>query len=403
MERDPPFPTTEGGAAAAGGVMGSFSKEELRKLYSDDPFCAAEIAHAAGVDDTRRMLAVLKGIFERLKRTMRELGVVELSEKLVSALALSLEQTTKNAQVGELASAVLALFVEHCSPEGRAALQRERSMVPALAAVLGGDGTAQARVFAGLVLRVALRGGGSQQATAVLSIAGLPEALERMLQAGALEEVRCALSLIGALLYDGGEPAAAILTQEKAVARTLLASLAPRGSRGLLSHVPLEALWAVSLLGMSKTGRDAIAHAGAAELLTAAEADIAAAAQRSPAPLPGVYILAVVNALGGVGLGGALLREQSLSWSSDVVYVELWQVLYSLAALSSRADMAQPLLASGAFLLAANVAITAAAAVSAVSTADVAVSGPNGAIRDSGASGATSTHPWDAAADSGPT
>lgn len=120
MERDPPFPTTEGGAAAAGGVMGSFSKEELRKLYSDDPFCAAEIAHAAGVDDTRRMLAVLKGIFERLKRTMRELGVVELSEKLVSALALSLEQTTKNAQVGELASAVLALFVEHCSPEGHA-------------------------------------------------------------------------------------------------------------------------------------------------------------------------------------------------------------------------------------------------------------------------------------------
>ena len=90
------------------------------------------------VDDTKRMLAVLKGIFERLKRTMlREDGIVELSEELVSALALALEQTTKNAQVGELASAVLALFVEHCNPAGRAALQREPMMVPALVAVLG--------------------------------------------------------------------------------------------------------------------------------------------------------------------------------------------------------------------------------------------------------------------------
>lgn len=37
------------GATAAGSVMGSFSKEELRKLYSDDEFCAAEIAHAVEV------------------------------------------------------------------------------------------------------------------------------------------------------------------------------------------------------------------------------------------------------------------------------------------------------------------------------------------------------------------
>jgi hypothetical protein len=47
----------------------------------------------------------------------------------------------------------------------------------------------QARVFASLVLRVLVRGGGSKQALLLVRVGGLPAALQRMVERGAWEEV----------------------------------------------------------------------------------------------------------------------------------------------------------------------------------------------------------------------
>jgi hypothetical protein len=94
----------------------------------------------------------------------------------------------------------------------------------------------------------------------------------------------------------------------------LLAALASRGGGGaLLDTVQFEALWACSLLGMSRAGREVIARAGAADVLVAAEARVAAAARAAGVPLGGVFVLAVVNSLGGhpppPGLAAALAPD----------------------------------------------------------------------------------------------
>jgi hypothetical protein len=64
---------------------------------------------------------------------------------------------------------------------------------------------------------------------------------------------------------------------------------------------------------MSRAGREAIARARAAEVLVAAEARVAAAARAAGVPLGGVYVLALVNSLGGhpppPGLAAALAPD----------------------------------------------------------------------------------------------
>ena len=61
----------------------------------------------------------------------------------------------------------------------------------------------QARVFASLVLRALVRGGGSKQALLLVRVGGLPAALQRMVERGAWEEA-CPASL--RLIFRAASP-----------------------------------------------------------------------------------------------------------------------------------------------------------------------------------------------------
>ena len=279
--------------------------------------------------------------------------------RVLHAVARSLECAHASTQVGELASGWLSLVVDKASRALRASVLGTPGLVDNLCC-LAENGSAQARVFAGMCLRELHVGMGLDRALALISMPSFPPCINSMLCSPIKEEQLSGTLILAELIGEGGERAVNCIFGACAVAMaSLLGTLEASVHSGNLA-----ALWCVGRLARTTSGRIALREAGITALMLSWVKSHEFTQGRSPEfafEARGLLLIAIVNAtatkdfaeLGQEAaekfqmpvhtltpLLATACQNTSRAWTSEFLRLDLWEILYTLSLMLRRRDAA---------------------------------------------------------------